>query len=597
MAEKIQPRNGGIYMNKKHLRTYVDDFFDTLEMYEDLARGHNFKTYIHQSVCKFFDFESKETAMDVYLSFFDAYRITMGESQNAFADLLDMMRSYEEKASTLTARQRDHYVHSVNVFLLGLAVFSQNAAYRRAFNTSVMDKKSYPFSYDTRNEEFFYRWGIASLFHDAGYPMEIIHKQTDQYLNFIVDAVGKKEEKVDTYLAFSDFSKFNTLPQLEGFPSFCQGFLQSYPGMTLENVSRPLDLLSAGIAQSLSVAFPSVKEKLDGFIADMQRFHFVDHGFYSAVIVLQWYAYLMQLSGWKSEYFFSPILNCATAILLHNYYGNVLQKEPFSLPPLKANLHPIGWLLILCDELQEWNREAYGWIDKTKPAADRSDITVTDGYIKVVYVSEKASLGSGFEREKENLLYSRLDLDQLFPEGFEVSSVSAGSAAWNMHQTFRETSVIPRPLLPQLEEVAKMIHSDYVQKHGSSKKPVPPELREWDELPEDIKYSNLSQARHISEKLRTVGCGIASADSGFAPLSELESGEIEALSALEHQRWVAERRASGWTLGPKKDIAKKISPYLVSWEDLTEPIRDLDRDAVRNIIPLLARVGLIAYRK
>lgn len=584
-------------MSAKQFRTYIDDFFVSLEMYEDTVRGHNFKTYVHQAICKFLNFESKETAMDVYLSFFDAYRITIGNGENAFADLLDMMRSYEEKASTLTAKQRDHYVHSVNVFLLGLAVFSQNTAFRNAFASSALDKTSYPFSYDTPNEEFFYRWGISSLFHDAGYPMEIIHKQTDQYLNFIVDAVGQKSQQVQTYIEFSDFSKFNTLPRLQDFSAFCQSFLHSHPNMTEENVSKPLDLLADTISRSFNLDFFAVKQRLDGFIADMQRFNFVDHGFYSSVIVLQWYAYLMQLSGWRSEYFFMPIVECAAAILLHNYWGNVLQKKPFSLPPMEAYKNPVGWLLILCDELQEWNREAYGWIDKSRPAADRSDITITDNFIKAIYISEKSLLGDSFEREKEELLYSRLNINAVFPEGFEVDSVSAGSAAWQMHQTFREQSVIPRPLLPQLEEIAKMIHSDYVKKQLEQGSALPAELSKWDMLPPDIQYSNLSQARHISEKLRRIGCGIASENSGKKPLKKLDTEEIEQLSMFEHERWVAERRASGWTSGDKKDIAKKQTPYLVPWEYLSKEVRELDRDAVRNIIPLLGRVGLIAYRK
>jgi len=130
-------------MDKNNLNTYIDDFFDSLELYDDQERGHNYKTYIRQAVMKFLEFESKNTAMDVYLAFFDAYRITLGEDQNAFVDLLDMMRSYEEKAATLTEKQRDHYVHSVNVFLLGLGIFSQNATYRRIFESTVGEKCFY----------------------------------------------------------------------------------------------------------------------------------------------------------------------------------------------------------------------------------------------------------------------------------------------------------------------------------------------------------------------------------------------------------------------------------------------------------------------
>ena len=38
-------------------------------------------------------------------------------------------------------------------------------------------------------------------------------------------------------------------------------------------------------------------------------------------------------------------------------------KPPFKLSPLRACQHPIAYLLILCDEIQDWNRNAYGEFD------------------------------------------------------------------------------------------------------------------------------------------------------------------------------------------------------------------------------------------
>ena len=40
--------------------------------------------------------------------------------------------------------------------------------------------------------------------------------------------------------------------------------------------------------------------------------------------------------------------------------------------------------------------------------------------------------------------------------------------------------------------------------------------------------------------------------------------EVERLAEMEHERWLAERRALGWTPGPR-DPQKKTNPNLVPW--------------------------------
>ncbi len=186
---------------------YINQFFDQLEIYEDIARGRCYKAYLHQAVLDFLAHETKETAFGVYRSFFDSYRITLEGKSNPFIDLLDVLLSYEERASTLIDKQRDHYVHSVNVFLLGLCVYSQNPNFRAAFDAVNLDKTSYPFSYDTKGEEFFYRWGIASLFHDVGYPVEIIGKQINKFISFATEV--DQQHQVKTHLEFDNFEEFN----------------------------------------------------------------------------------------------------------------------------------------------------------------------------------------------------------------------------------------------------------------------------------------------------------------------------------------------------------------------------------------------------
>jgi hypothetical protein len=151
---------------------------------------------------------------------------------------------------------------------------------------------------------------------------------------------------------------------------------------------------------------------------------------------------------------------------------------------------------------------------------------------------------------------------------------------------------IGRPLLAQLDTIAQEIHKLYLQDQLEERKGSAPEQRAWDELPEDIKYSKLSQARQIVEKLRLIGCALTRIESGSILVSAFSEDEIEYLAQIEHDRWMEERQSSGWVYGPTKDATNRVSPYLVAWDQLADPIKDLDRNAVRNIIGLLGKVGL-----
>ncbi len=137
----------------------------------------------------------------------------------------------------------------------------------------------------------------------------------------------------------------------------------------------------------------------------------------------------------------------------------------------------------------------------------------------------------------------------------------------------------------QIELIARVIHERYRRNH--------PSVDPWETLPESLKHSNRSQAMAIPEKVASIGCRIGPLNgpsTGFTP------AELERLARAEHDRWVRERRDAGWTLAPVKDLARKQSPYLVGWEELSEEVRELDRDAVRGMADALGRAGLGLYR-
>jgi TrkA-N domain/RyR domain len=113
----------------------------------------------------------------------------------------------------------------------------------------------------------------------------------------------------------------------------------------------------------------------------------------------------------------------------------------------------------------------------------------------------------------------------------------------------------------------------------------------WAELDESRKESSRAHARDIAVKLRSIDYELAPLRDWDAASFTLADPEIEALAIAEHDRWMSERLADGWTLGDK-DVEQKKSPYLVPFEDLPDDIAELDRMFVKEYPAILASVGL-----
>jgi hypothetical protein len=145
------------------------------------------------------------------------------------------------------------------------------------------------------------------------------------------------------------------------------------------------------------------------------------------------------------------------------------------------------------------------------------------------------------------------------------------------------------------EKLARAIHESYRENNAGEKPEDDPSMAPWERLLEDLRESNRLQADHIQVKLRAIGCGFASATGEGPVLMEFTDGEIEVMAMIEHDRFVSERSNRGWSLGPR-DPEKKTTPYLVAYKDLAEEIKELDRQAVRQIPRLLATAGFEMHR-
>ncbi|MFW6437957.1 MAG: RyR domain-containing protein [Armatimonadota bacterium] len=157
----------------------------------------------------------------------------------------------------------------------------------------------------------------------------------------------------------------------------------------------------------------------------------------------------------------------------------------------------------------------------------------------------------------------------------------------------------PEVLLRGVNEIlARAIHEDYVQHELAKGHELRSRgaLHPWDELDEDLKEANRSQADGLAERLAAFGYRIVPLTDWEAGSYEFGPDEIEGMARMEHERWCAERRRQGWKHGAERDNKRKLHPDLVPWEELPEAAREKDRVMVRDLPALLAKAGFQVER-
>lgn len=608
-------------MSDNSLKEYVHDFFDGLELYDDKYNDHHYKSLLEAGIDVFLENENAYNAYEIYQTFFMIYQITAENKSdkvtndsivnepNTLLDLVKIMKKYEENTGDLIEKQRDHFIHSVNVFLLGLAIYSQNKNYRDAFEVYVTKspyKKYYRINEEFSHEEFLYRWGVAALFHDIGYPVEIIGKQLNKFINDGVKSISSTYG-ADTAIDFKDFNEFNTIVKID--PNFADEYTKNYPKAKFLNLFKPTDIMAQKISTDFdSVDVNKVAKHLDDFVNIMGDNGFIDHGFFSAILVLNSYGHLIQKYAKNHDFFFYPIVDSASAILLHNYYRNVLQKKPFNLPALHPVQSPLAYLLILCDELQEWNRQPFGIKDKKRSHVNDLNLIIDDTRLEVDYIVKSGSMGLGFSEDKEELLKRVLSIPSIFRRGLLIfTDVQQDNNI--LREIVKSEIQAPDTLLRNVEKLAFQIHQQYIDtttaQYNEKKdkgeldditKEKYENLTDFEGLSSHLKIANIRQARSIPKKLNMIGCELANLSDKREAITEFTDEEIIDLAIYEHDEWCEEKISQGWTYGEVRDDSNLIHDCLVPWDDLTPEIQQYDIDPVKNIPALVESIGLKIVR-
>lgn len=498
----------------------------------------------------FIDSGVAEDAYTVYYCYLDMFLGRYGNSKR----MVELLSEYEANGSSLLMKHRDHYSHSVYVFALGLAIYETNEAYRNSF------WRFYRLEGRKENERanlFLEYWGLTALFHDIGYPFELPFEQVLSY--FEVD--HQERGKGSLYLAYHDVEALTALDEA------AKVHFETLYGKRFETTSA---LLAHDLAQKLGAAYDFSEDYLldvlDRKPTQPNRFgYFMDHAFFSASRL---YRELAEELGAEN---LSPMhVDALSAIMLHNslykfsiafYKDNEKRKAP-----LKAELHPLAWLLMLCDELQCWDRTAYGRNSRTELHPMAVDFDFSDSAIRAVYY---------YDREEQE----KIDAFKLKYAAWEAGGgqgkpprLKAYSDMAEKEQRFTadiekivDTETCPLHIRPDVRRVDRRSKHTYlsgsnflhlydfaVAIHGRN---MPPETTaeelEVKFTSQSLEYqlSGINRAKSFSRYLNALGCFYTDRPVDYEMVTAFTPEQALQIAPLEHERWVREHQGMGWRYG------------------------------------------------
>ncbi len=536
---------------------------------------------------RFIDSGVAEDAYNVYYCFLEIFFGHYGRSKK----MIELLSEFESNGSSLLMKHRDHYSHSVYVFALGLAVYETNEHFRRIF------KDFYHFDTAEKNVTaqraaagfFLEYWGLASLFHDIGYPFELPFEQVMSY--FEVDQVSRGKGSI--YLAYHDLGVLTRLS--DGASAHLARLL----GRTFTNTN---DLLSFAITRRLGEVYGLSEEDLKNVIVSKpvspNRFgYFMDHAYFSSARL---YQEMEEALG--AEKVTIGHIDALSAILLHNSlykFSVAFYKDPEKCkPPLRPDLHPLAWLLMLSDELQCWDRTAYGRNSRTElhPMAASFDFSENALHAVYYYDSEEQpkidrfkEAYAAWEKAGEDGAPPRL---KAYSDMAEKEQRFAGDI-----RKIVDTAILPLTVVPDtrpadrrskhmylsrsnflhLYDFAVALNARYSHQDQESEVGAQQLENEFESLSLEYQLSNINQAKSFSGYLNKLGLFYTDRPVDFDMVSEFTEEQAEIIAPMEHERWIREHHAMGWSAGSlyeKPDLeASMRRPEPLNRKALREQLR------------------------
>lgn len=572
---------------------------------------------------RFWESGSREDAFDVYFCYLEMFGMGYGSSRR----MIELLSEYETTASTMLMSHRDHYSHSVYVFLLGLALFDSIPIVRNEY------KRFYDLKDDrTAACHYLQFWGMTALFHDIGYPFEISFEQVKSY--FIQRNI-----------------EGGNIDGLESLPFVCYGHMNEYVKLKESTVAKLKEWydtdfetieewLAYAIARVLSRSdCPRVKGKsmrdvtaaLKEIARPTEEKKFLDHAYFSSIILFKELESVDQGAFLKREY-----LDAITAIALHNSLYKRILADDLAMRlddhAFMLDWHPLAYLLQLTDELQCWDRISYGRNTKDELHAMACNMEFDEKGIYAEYVydatenkkitdySAKYDLyvkNPEYVKKPKLKKYSEMIHDNPFAKeiGMIVALENQGSCKGDIRlevstkvdcmDSQKKQVYLSSSNFIHIYDFAAALNAQY-NKNFASEKDI---LDDFEQLSLEYKLSNIGQAKNFAKALEQIGCFYTDRPVAYEMVTFFTPQELVCLGEYEHERWENEKRGMYWINGgvlasklkenknELRELARMHYDLDVRYEDLSEVEKLKDTTQLNTMMEkLLEFDGIRVYR-
>jgi len=318
------------------------------------------------------------------------------EKDRSIYPLIESMKLFELYEEYAWKKQRLHFQHLVNVYLLGLYVYHNFPPIRDLINVFITNTPNnirvveHPqvihFSSGTIEGEFYYRWRLTSLTHDIGYPIELLSGNEEKLFKYFMNLNAKIRTNLHSLDDMFYYNKINLLN-------------------IIDNEISSIDIKKYINIQENEPEFENIVH---------------DHGIYGALLFYHvmhchfslYPNYLPRPDGSNivttRELLEGPILRMSSAIALHNIEKNknILAKcikDNEIIYSLKIN--PIAYLLKISDELQEWHKISS---EDIRQRVIRYDEPLPEVFLDIYFDDDKIII-ENFPNDKIDIVYEKMN--------------------------------------------------------------------------------------------------------------------------------------------------------------------------------------------
>jgi hypothetical protein len=584
------------------------------------------------AVGRFLASGSREDAFDIYYCYCEIFK-PFGAGYDSTGLLLEMLSEHEANASSLLMKHRDHYSHSVYVFLIGLAIYKNLPAVRKAYNK----KYDLPDGKEAACH-FLEYWGLASLFHDIGYPFEIAHQQMKAY-------VCKLDKSNNDDYGFAPYVSYRNMDEF-----------------SISRLGDLNDLYAKAIVERLGESYLS-RTEIEPYYAEHslrktlrdraihenpaeKDYLYMDHAYFSSLMLAKTYLARHKNIG-RYEQVLPEVLDAFCAIILHNSLfkftmrGFLHTKEPLRLD----DGQPLSYLLMLCDELQCWDRASYGQNSRGGIYAFDFDMEFpAEGGMRWVYFYDMAyeskvlaakayrdMLHDGYTKKSGAV---RKDRSKFVDDIDEIISVKDVVPSFEPNVKLPDPSAIIDVRLEDKKKKTGLYLSDsnYLNlydfalalngRYAGAKTADEMKKAFEENLSLEYKLSNIAQAKGFAAQLEAIGCFYTDRPVDYTPVTDFKAlikepgheDDLTKIAVAEHERWCAEKRAMGWDYGTthvgavtlddgrkKNDNVMRermrLHHDLIDYSKLETKERFKDSDPMEQMVELIREYdGLTIYR-